>query len=251
MSKTLCKNCIFAIKKDKEQTGCELERLELYKELGCVFDAEDMQTGEKSFVIEGRYCLACRNHDWGKNVDEDKWKKTVWEEMQLQFQAMVFYDKNRDELIKTVSSLANQSLKPKKITVIRKPKCKEPAEKIVEYMDSLGIEWKIQNILQKSTDEKCVDIVQTILPKQYYAVFYSGVVVPEDFFESISYSVNELMLQFTMLSPNSSGDGKVVPTVIHNYYGGNNQQKLEKKIEEDGCLENIIPVTKICPSFPK
>ena len=145
----------------------------------------------------------------------------------------------------------NYFWKPKKITVIRKPKCKEPAEKIVEYMDSLGIEWKIQNILQKSTDEKCVDIVQTILPKQYYAVFYSGIVVPESFFESISYSVNELMFQFAMLSPNSSGNGKVVPTVIHNYYGGNSQQKLEKKIEEDGCLENIIPVTKICPSFPK
>ena len=32
MPKTLCKNCIFAIRNDKEQIGCELERLELYKD---------------------------------------------------------------------------------------------------------------------------------------------------------------------------------------------------------------------------
>ena len=170
--------------------------------------------------------------------------------MQLQFQAMVFYDKDRSELIKTVESLNNQSLRPKRIVVIRKPKCTEPGEKIVEYMDSLGLEWKIQNIIYKRTDEKCVDIVQSVEPKQYYSVFYSGIVVPENFFESINYAVNELMLQFAVLSPNSSGDGKVVLSAIHKYYNGNSEKKLEKKIEEDGCLENIIPVTTICPNFP-
>tara|TARA_R110002051_G_scaffold29094_1_gene68228 strand:+ start:3407 stop:4189 length:783 start_codon:yes stop_codon:yes gene_type:complete len=259
--RTLCKNCIFAIHENDTdipvpratyQTGCKLDRLEKYKLLDCVVEAEEVETGDKSFVIENRYCLACRNHDWGDKVDKEKWEEAVREEMALQFQVLIFHDKEESDLKQTIESLANQSRLPVRIVIIMKPDCVQPPEKIVEYMDSIGIEWKIQNILQpKMRDDKCIDIVQEINPRQYYAVFHAGCIVPFDFLETINYAVNELMLQFAMILPNSSEDGMVVPTSIHQYYGGNFSKKLEKKIEEDGCLENMIPATTICPSFPE
>tara|TARA_R100000008_G_C3587649_1_gene173809 strand:+ start:7736 stop:8503 length:768 start_codon:yes stop_codon:yes gene_type:complete len=254
--RTLCKNCIFAThENDKDplvQIGCKLDRLEKYRSLDCVVEAKDTETGAKSFVIDNRYCLACRNRDWGEKVEEKKWEETVREEMALQFQAIVFHDKEESDLKQTINSLISQSHIPKRIVVIRKPDCVQPPEKLVEYMDSLGVEWKIQNILHpKMKDGDCIDIVQDINPKQFYSIFYAGCVVPSDFFEIINYAVNELMLQFAMISPNSSGDGMVVSSLIHKYYSGNSDKKLEKKIEEDGCLENIIPVTTICPSFPE
>ena len=153
---------------------------------------------------------------------------------------------------KTINSLVNQSRPPERIAIVRKPDCAQPPEKIVEYMDSLGIEWKIQNILQpKMRDSKCIDIVQEINPKQYYTVLYAGFVAPSNFLQTINDAVNESMLQFAMISPNSSGNGMVVSSAIHKYYAGNSDRTLEKKIEEDGCLENIIPVTTICPDFPE
>lgn len=259
--KTLCKNCIFAIHENDTdipfprvtyQTGCSLGRLEKYKLLDCVVEAEDLDTGNKSFIIDNRYCLACRNHDWGEKIDKEKWQEVVREEMALQFQALIFHDKQESDLKQTIESLTSQSHPPKKIIIIRKPDCVQPPEKLVEYMDSLGVEWKIQNIIRpKMKDEDCVDIVQEINPKQFYSVFHAGCVLPFDFFEKINYVVNELLLQFAMVSPNSSGDGMVVSSAVHKYYGGNSDKKLEKKIEEDGCLENIIPIAKICPNFPE
>jgi len=252
MIRTLCKNCVFATHEGNIQTGCELGRLEKYKLLGCVVDAQDVETGKKSFVIDNRYCLACRNEEWGNKIDEEKWVEAVHEEMLLQFQAIVFHDKGEMELKKTVNSLVKQKFLPEKIVIITKPNCPYPPEKLVEYMDSLGVEWKIQNVLHpKMKDGQCIDIVQNINPKQYYVVFYAGFLVPQGFFGEINYAVNELMLQFAMLSPNSSGNGMVVSSVIHKYYDGNSDKKLEQKIEEDGCLENIIPITTLLPSFPK
>ena len=252
MARTLCKDCIFAIYEDNAQTGCGMGRLEKYKDLGCAVDAKEVETGRKSFVIDNRYCLACRNQDWGDKTDEQKWIEAVHKEMLLQFQAIVFHSREEADLKKTIGSLIEQDLPPERIVVVRKPDCVQPPEKLVEYMDSLGVEWKIQNILQpKMKDGQCIDIIQNINPKQYYAVFYAGVLVPKDFFVEISNAVNESMLQFAMLSPNSSGNGLVVSSAVHKYYDGNSDRKLEQKIEEDGCLENIIPITTILPTFPQ
>ena len=251
MVRTLCKDCVFATHEENVQVGCELGRLEKYKLLGCVVDAEEVETGKKSFVIDNRYCLACRNKDWGDKINEEKWIETVREEMLLQFQAIVFYDKGEQELKKTIGSLMEQVILPEKIVIVRKPDCVEPPEKLVEYLDSLGLEWKIQNILQpKMSERQCIDIVQSIAPKQYYAVFHAGFLVPKDFFESINDAVNESMLQFAMLSPSSSGNGMVVSSTVHRYYDGNSDKNLEQKMEDDGCLENIIPITTILPDFP-
>ena len=252
MVRTLCKECVFATHEEDIQVGCELGRLEKYKLLGCVVDAEEVETGKKSFVIDNRYCLACRNKDWGEKIDEEKWVEVVREEMLLQFQSIVFHNKGEEELKKTIGSMMEQSLPPEKIIIVSKPDSVYPPEKLVEYMDSLGIEWKIQNILQpRMKDAQCIDIVQDIAPKQYYAVFYAGFLAPKDFFKTINDAVNESMLQFAMLSPNSSGNGMVVSSTVHRYYYGNSDKSLQQKMEEDGCLENIIPITTIFPNFPE
>lgn len=68
---TSCKDCVFASKEDKTQTGCELNRIEAFESRGTVvIEAEDMEENE-FYVIES-WCNAYREDIWAKaNEGED------------------------------------------------------------------------------------------------------------------------------------------------------------------------------------
>ena len=165
---------------------------------------------------------------------------------------MVFHDSTEEDLKKTVFSLAGQSIKPKKIIIISRKGITETA-RFVEWLDSLvDIKWKVQNILNPVfTDEECISLVQQVGGNQYYSVFHSGFEVPSDTFQQINELITEQMFQFAMISPNSSGNGTIVSNNVHKYYKTNTKKSLKTLIEEDGCQENIVPITTIMPNFPQ
>lgn len=263
-TQTLCKDCIFAVynNENTQQVDCKLGRLEKYRELGCLVDAKEKETGRMSYVIDNRVCMACRNHKWLEmkeyaDAPEDEWESLVKKEMAIQYQAIVFYDSTEEDLKKTVLSLANQSIKPKKIIIVSRAGIGETA-KFVEWLapslddENQPIEWKVQNILNPTfSNEECIDLIQSVGPRQYYSVFNSGLEIPPDIFSQVNELITEEMLQFAMISPNSSGDGAIVPSFVHKYYSGNSEKLLKNKIEEDGCKKNIIPITTIAPNFPQ
>tara|TARA_B100000287_G_scaffold413601_1_gene445307 strand:- start:100 stop:870 length:771 start_codon:yes stop_codon:yes gene_type:complete len=256
MPKTLCRDCIFAVFNDDEQTSCEIGRLDKYHEFGCTELFEDNESNKKFFVIQDRYCMACRNQDWADKQDSENFYELVKLEMRIKYLAIIFYNDNRDDLENTLSSLCSQEIPPQKVVVIRKPDCNDTAKSLFKYMkkneDRFGFQWKIQNILfSYLTDRDCIDLVIDIEPEPYYAVFSCGFQVPEKTFSDINKAIYEDLIQFAMLSPNTSGEGLFMMKAVHKFYHGNSEKNIEEKIEEDGCLQNIIPITKICKNFPQ
>ena len=102
MPKTLCRDCIFAVFDDSEQTSCEIGRLDKYHELGCTELFEDNKTNKKFFVIQDRYCMACRNLDWADKQDSENFYDLVKLEMRIKYLAIIFYNDNRDDLENTL-----------------------------------------------------------------------------------------------------------------------------------------------------
>ena len=90
MPKTLCRDCIFAVFNDDEQTSCEIGRLDKYHEFGCTELFEDNESNKKFFVIQDRYCMACRNQDWADKQDSENFYELVKLEMRIKYQYFVY-----------------------------------------------------------------------------------------------------------------------------------------------------------------
>jgi len=255
MVKTLCRDCVFAEWDKDNQTGCSVGRLDKYKELECAFDCEEEGGDKKFFMIQGRYCMMCRNQKWvdDNDVSEEKWEEVAREEMKIKYQAIVFASDNKEEIKKTIKSLVSQKIPPVYIVLARKPNCKYGPRELAGTMGSncKNIPWRIQNLLEAFvTDREALDIIVSTEPKPYFAVFYAGFEVPDDTFEQINKAITEDLIQFAVIAPNEDGNGMVMLSNVYRYYNGNKEKDLEEKIEEDECLENIIPISKICPNFP-
>ena len=133
MPKTLCRDCIFAMFDGEEQSSCNIGRLKKYQDLGVAELYEDEETNKKFFVIQDRYCMACRNHDWAEKQEDEDYYRLVKEEMKIKYLVIIFYNDNRDDLENTLTSLVEQEIPPEKIVIIRKPDCEEPAKNLFKY----------------------------------------------------------------------------------------------------------------------
>ena len=114
MVRSLCRDCIFAEWEENQQTGCSIDRLEKYKKLECAFDCEDEETDKKFYIIDGRFCMMCRNQKWveDNNVAEEDWESIAKEEMKIKYQALVFAGDDKEDIKKTIRSLVNQTITP-------------------------------------------------------------------------------------------------------------------------------------------
>jgi len=147
---TSCKNCVFAIYDGKTQTGCEFDRINKFKATGT--DIIEAYDDEKEFyVIDGRRCLACKDHNWAK-ANPGNHKKIVRKEVQLRCESFVYIDKNDDisKICTTVNGLLGQVLRPTVITLTRHPESSLHISKLVRwfrnYMDNKNIEWRVEAI---------------------------------------------------------------------------------------------------------
>lgn len=256
MVRSLCRDCVFAEWEENQQTGCSIDRLDKYKKLECAFDCEDEETDKKFYVIEGRFCMMCRNQKWAddNNIAKEDWEPTAREEMKIKYQALVFAGDDKEHIKKTISSLVNQTIPPVYIVLVRKADCKYGPRELAGMMGSNcgDISWRVQNLLEPFiTDREALDIIVATEPKPYFGVFYAGVEVPRDTFEQINKAISEDLIQFAVISPNEAGNGFFMLSNVYRYYNGNKDKNLEEKIEEDECLSNIIPIHQICPNFPQ
>ena len=256
MVRSLCRDCVFAEWEENQQTGCSIDRLDKYKKLECAFDCEDEETDKKFYVIEGRFCMMCRNQKCAddNNIEKEDWEPTAREEMKIKYQALVFAGDDKEHIKKTISSLVNQTIPPIYIVLVRKTDCKYGPRELAGTMGSNcgDVSWRVQNLLEPFiTDREALDIIVATEPKPYFAVFYAGVEVPSDTFEQINKAIGEDLIQFALISPNENDDGFFMLSNVYRYYNGNKDKNLEEKIEEDECLSNIIPIHQICPNFPQ
>lgn len=248
---TPCKNCIFAEYDNLTQTGCSIGKIDSFKKAGIeVVEAYDEE--KEFFVIKGHKCMFGRTKAWGDENEKDTWAEKIEKEIEMPYQAIVIATNDSKKLTKTINSLLAQKIKPRHITIIR-PVAKIKKNKIEDIrplLNKSGIQWRVETIIDSSFNYKqMVDLVVPFVIFPYYAVFKSGIEVPLDTFKVISDKINNEAFVFGALSPNSKGQGLVIPYTIHKILAGNSNKPLLNKIREDNTCQ-IIPITQICPSFP-
>ena len=249
---TPCKNCTFAEYEGITQTGCELGRLDIFRANGVnIIEAYDEE--KQFYVIEGRRCMYSRTNQWSIDHQDDPIEDLLASEVEMPYQAIVIVNDKVKDLIRTLKSLWNQDIKPQHVTIIRPfyhiKNLKFDA--VRGLMEKSKVPWRMETIVDPEWSHRdMVDLVVPFVKFPYYAVFKAGIVVPRDTFRIISDKINDESFVFSALSPNKDGQGLVVPHMVHKLLMGNKDKPLLDKIrKQDEC--QIIPITEVCPNFPR
>lgn len=254
---TSCKECIFAVYDNNKQIGCDFGRL---KNMDSSIQVVQTYDEEKEFyILNNTKCHYKRNKQWGKKVFSSArvlkfggpttWQSQVLEENKIKYQGIVFADNDFDRTKTTISHLVDQSIPPQKITVIRKPNNTISPIPIVQYLATLSVAWKIENIVDNElTDLQIVDAVLQRKPHPYYIILYSGHFLPQDFFSKINTQIYDNNLKFAVITHNQLP--LLVSTTIHYIYCGNKTKTLIEKLEEDQC-QNMIKDIQTIQQLPQ
>lgn len=243
---TSCKNCIFAIYDGDTQTICQMARLH-NEEVIEVYDDE-----RKFNVINNVKCHYKRTKSWADKVKIDDWKKRVLEENRIKYQVLIFLERYHtlEQLQHTIKSLLNQRLKPQHITVIKKPLSNINLSSIHQYLKTLEIPWKLQDVVNTNLNNlMLIDDAIRMVSYPYYAVFQAGLVIPMLFFDTISSEIFNKHLRFGVLMNDERP--VVVSTLIHKVFGGNGKSSLIKKLRKEECHSLIKKIQEVYPNYPE
>lgn len=242
---------MFAVYNDeKVQAGCQLGRLDILHNKGATITLEN-GGGHSFFEIQNRFCMYCRNPDWAKKLTPDRLIKQVEDEVRIQYQAIIIANESLEDVKKTVNSILGQSLKANNITVVRPSGNTIRPSHIIPLLKNFKGQWRVENIEECMLPEEMIDIVFHHGASQYYSVFRAGFEVPDGTFEQLNKLINDELLIFAMIAPNSDGNGLIVSREVHLYYQGNKLYSLEQKIKEDECQNLIYPIHQLIPDFPR
>ena len=246
---TTCKDCIFATYKDITQIDCSMNRLDTFRHLGYeIIEAYDHD--REFYVIKKKTCPYKRTKKWKYyDADEKDQREKIADEIRIRYKAIVVHNGNLDDLLLTVHSLLQQSIKPSNIVVILQESFKEHRLAILGELKTIDIPWRIENIKDEIEYWRAVDFAVMNRPQRYYAVFNAGCNIPLDMFEIINYKISEEILPIVLVKPNGKGDGLIALHALH--IASENFRSL-------GILENTkhLPIqfptiNELCPHFPK
>ena len=257
---TVCKTCCFAEWSHDQQTqiDCQLGMLDNAEKAGlevlAVFD------DDKAFnVISNRQCMYHRTLKWadGKNNLEAKAEK----ELEIHFQSIIFTDalSTEEEIFHSIESLANQTLKPNYVIVIRHHLNKVRPLRIKEYLEKQHFKlWKLENpnewTYKERQGRKLIDLVLHKKVHPFISTFIAGQEIPLNFYETIRFKMFREFFQFGIItnSLDTKHDepihGVVVPKTIFDYYG-NTLSEIEKCLINDKTQNGILEVQTVFPTL--
>jgi hypothetical protein len=260
--RTKCKQCIFGAFENNKQVGCVLGRLDIYKAQGVHISRELVETTDREYyVINDRYCMACRNDKWLNSLPEGTdHVEEMEKEMAIRCQIIVFSNNNLSDVHKTVESIERQTLKAAKITIADRPENSsaydDKPEARAEYVKSIlakinHIEtpYEVRSFTEEFHDGKCIDLCVENAQPQYYCVVQAGYELPETMLEDVNHFVNKQIVQFSLIAADEHNNFMVVPHSVHTYLRGNLGKPLVEKIEElEEWKQKVYQIQTVCAS---
>lgn len=245
---TWCRDCVFNISDGDVQTGCDVDRLSKFKEVGT--EIETMVDGGKEFfVILGRICNYCHNEEALKDVPARKRREFVENRIKVKVNLGVYVgpDDTFEKAKLTLDSIGDQTLPAHEVTVILHGG--HDASDYVTYFtyDDDPLPWSVVEITddEAETYERAMDIAMENIKSTYYSVSHAGYIYRNDYISTINTAINEKMLRFVALTPDESGDASLVQRGLHKLLGGNRGDlTVFQKLEEVASIEGTSAMIK-------
>ena len=147
--KTTCELCLFSIKKDGKQVGCELNRLNNFTK---------EYVNDTYYIVDG-LCRSCRNINWDYYCDHPEASKTELleqckKEISIEYNFFILYnDKNKDGLIESIKFLEKSNVKPKYIYILTTLDLEEAKALYIDVIPHTNIKIKIDIMYDKNISE--------------------------------------------------------------------------------------------------
>lgn len=272
---TPCKDCCFAVYEGDTQTGCRFDRVEKFRGKGV--GVREVYDRDKEFFVIETACLLHRSRKspWAMANPGGVRMSVARGEVEVEADAVVVMGEGHSvaQARATLDSLLWQKVvQPNKVTVV----VNRGGVKASDLVYLMPSHWEVKFLLERLADGsrpgtgRCVDHAVAGSTAQFYAVFSPGFSVPDDFFACLDRAVNDDLERFVMLEPNAAGEGLVVQTRTHRYYGGNTEaviqgdeagveagtradsvvEKIRHRVRVEGKPGLVKKVSEVCPSFP-
>tara|TARA_B100000029_G_scaffold148668_1_gene143932 strand:+ start:13004 stop:13795 length:792 start_codon:yes stop_codon:yes gene_type:complete len=229
-----CKGCFFAHKIGITQVGCELNKIQSFRDAGAqIVEAED--EAEEFFIID-RFCSTYRTKDWADSVEDTKAQILLETSIPVNFIVLHSTQSTIDDLEVTLKDIQKQDNKPISVSIVVQDKDIEDGfglrHRTHEYLDRIDVKFYIVTMLDKECEElEMVDEAFNKCVNGYYSVFRSGSNIPQNFIMKINEAVNIDLEPLSMIRPKDDINGLTVQCVVHKFLNGNYKIPVQKKIE--------------------
>lgn len=219
--KTSCKKCIFAIKENNIQIGCEHNiKDKIISQFPSLYSDQSFETVDNSWVINDFLCPVGRsNIDESKSLEENL--LYAQQISQASIYLIYFLDNDLDTFEKNLQTLKDSFVKPKFLSIIKPKNLNIQSKKIIELLDKYMIcKWKIHNLFEELDYYHAVDLVLATNVgnnnTKYYCVWDNSP-IPELYFNTISDSLIYLYSKSPIIAPVKEDPypiGCVIPFIV-------------------------------------
>ena len=232
---TVCRDCLFAKYNGPVQIGCEVNKLDIFREQNIeIEEVQDAEGGLEYFYLHDKLCNSFRTPDWiekiNKNFKVDKFE-ALKREQTLSYAYIIYDDGGSfDDLAARIKELAALSIKPRFVGIVLQNLAIDcyQISKLIETELS-GIKYKITTLLDENKTSG-IDILVDNNSNRFVGYFKSGFTSPvlESFLNKIS---TDIYTYQKFLGYVEYKDYTFTLTAIHSYFQGYHFGKaLKEKI---------------------
>ena len=237
---TSCRDCVFAIKDGKLQTGCELGRVEAYSNRGvAIIEAEDLE--ENEFYVLETWCNTYREDVLKVAHEGEDLKDIVYNELDPKVQFVVIINSNLDEIETTINSIFEQeAFSAKEILLVNngEDSCFDVIQKAKELLED-KIDFKVQQIKEELPILGVIDEAFKNAQNGYYSVIECGKETRRDLIATLHEAVNVKLKKAGYIKGWDGINGMTVQCVLHQFLVGNNGASLEEKISDGENMDGV------------
>lgn len=229
---TSCRDCVFATKHKKTQTGCSLDRLEKFEERNVeILYAKDEE--DNKFSVLMGWCSAYRNNIWKIAHKDEDLEEALDSEIYPKVNFLVLVKDNLNEIEVTINSILNQERFNAAQIIIATSNDKlliECIQKSRSLLEDSDVLFKVQGVRGDISNLAIIDEVFANFRNGFYSIFESGKEVPKDLISVLHSAINTNVEKVGYIKPYDGINGMTAQCVLHKFLYGNKGASLERKL---------------------